>query len=140
MAHHYAHVAFKKTIILLFSYMNFYMKKYCMLLIYHEHFYNYWNVHHLAKKKTWKTFTIFLHQKLFHPKFELDLSFGYPTQTKLLHNLFLSYPNCNGNKLYICIYLIRTMEAFNNLAEKKLWKISHVYFFAFALFFWWKFW
>ena len=40
-------------------------KKSCMLLIYHDNFDNYWNVHQEnnipAKKEAWKSFTIFTH-------------------------------------------------------------------------------
>ena len=74
MVPHYAETAFMKTILLLFSHMNFTHKKI-------SHAFNLRRkVLQLLKCSTWETFNDFFSPKLLHPKFELNLFAGYFNQ------------------------------------------------------------
>ena len=84
---------------------------------YYNKFYNYWNAQQknniLAKKKHGKTFTIFL-----HPKFEL-IFFGHPNA--FVNHSPLIFTIKGIHEFYI--FLTPMKEAFNNMGEKKLWKL-----------------
>ena len=71
---------------------------------------------HTCKKKTLKNFDDFFPPKLLHPKFELNLFFGYPNQ---LFSVILTLTVI----IYVYIYLSLIMEAFNNLDEKQIVKV-----------------
>ena len=99
-------IYFKRStsmILLLFSYMNCTYEKISHTLILPWKFLQAIEmltikITYLQKTK-WKNYYNFVSPKLLHLKLELNLFFGYPNQTQLLHNSFFSYPNTNGNKL-----------------------------------------